>query len=169
MTHWTREVFEKVFKKKWQEMGIETLYGICHNVVKLEEYEIDGKKRKLFVHRKGATRSYPGEPVLIAGSMGTASYLLQGTEKAMQISFGSSAHGAGRAMSRHQALREFKGENIKEELLCCGVESKATHPTSLAEEAPKAYKDVDEVIESVHGAGISLKVAKLVPVGVIKG
>lgn len=169
MMHWTREVFEKVYGKKSQEMGIETLYGICHNVVKLEEYMVNGKKKKLFVHRKGATRSFPGEPVLIAGSMGTSSYLLQGTEHALALSFGSSAHGAGRAMSRNKALKEFDGDKIKHELSSCGIESKATHPSSFAEEAPKAYKDVDEVIASVAGARISLPVAKLVPVGVIKG
>ncbi len=169
MTHWIREVFEKVSEKKWKEMEMETIYGICHNVVKLEEHTVQGKKKMLYVHRKGATRSFPDEPVLIAGSMGTSSYLLKGTQKAMEITFGSSAHGAGRAMSRNQALREFRGEQIKKELLCCGIESKATGWESFAEEAPKAYKDVDEVIESVHGAGISLKVAKMVPIGVIKG
>jgi tRNA-splicing ligase RtcB len=146
-----------------------TVYGICHNVVKLEEHIVEGKKRKLFVHRKGATRSFPDQPVLLAGSMGTASYILKGTETAMQKTFGSSAHGAGRAMSRHGALRQFRGETISQDLYEKGIVSKATSPKSLAEEAPGAYKDVEEVINSVHNAGISLKVCRLKPAGVIKG
>lgn len=169
MTQWIRETFEKVFKKDWESMGMHTVYGICHNVVKLEEYAVEGKKRKLFVHRKGATRSFPDQPVLLAGSMGTASYILKGTEIAMQKAFGSSAHGAGRAMSRHGAINEFRGNQIQKELAAKGIISKAPSLKSLAEEAPEAYKDVEEVIESVHGSGISLKVVRMEPVGVIKG
>lgn len=165
MTQWIRETFEKVFSGSWEDMDLKTLYGICHNIVKKEKF--NGKE--LYVHRKGATRSYPGLPVLIAGSMGTASYLLVGTETALKKSFGSSAHGAGRSMSRHKALRDFRGEQISKELLAKGIISKATSWRSLAEEAPLAYKDVDEVIESVQGAGISLKVARMTPIGVIKG
>src|SRR3989344_5005761 len=112
MTQWIREVFEKIFNKTWQDMEMHTIYGICHNVVKLEEHVVDGKKKKLFVHRKGATRSFPEQPVLLAGSMGTASYILKGTEIAMQKAFGSSAHGAGRCASRHGALRNFRGEDV---------------------------------------------------------
>jgi len=169
MTQWIRETFEKVFKKEWESMDMHTVYGICHNVVKLEEYSVDGKKRKLFVHRKGATRSFPEQPVLLAGSMGTASYILKGTETAMQKAFGSSAHGAGRAMSRHGAINEFRGSQIQKELAAKGIVSKAPSLKSLAEEAPEAYKDVEEVINSVHGSGISLKVVRMEPIGVIKG
>jgi tRNA-splicing ligase RtcB len=169
MTKWIREVFERVFGRSWEEMDIKTLYAIAHNIVKLEEFEIDGKKRPLYVHRKGATRSYPGMPVIIAGTMGTASYLLQGTENALRKTFGSSAHGAGRAMSRHAAIKRFWGDKIKQELDTKGIESKSPHPKSLAEEAPLAYKDVESVVDSVHGADVSTKVARLEPVGVIKG
>jgi len=148
---------------------MKTIYGICHNIVKLENHKVKGEKRDVYVHRKGATRSFPDLPVIIAGSMGTSSFLLKGTDIAMEKSFGSSAHGAGRCMSRHEALRRFEGNAIQKELADKGILSKAPTPKSLAEEAPEAYKDVDLVIESCHGAGISLKVAKLLPVGVIKG
>ncbi len=169
MTHWIRETFEKVFEKTWKEMDMHTVYGLCHNVVKLETYMINGKKKKLFIHRKGATRSFENQPVLIAGSMGTSSYLCIGTKEAMKISFGSSAHGAGRLMSRKKAIKEFSGSEIQKELKEQGTVVKATHPKSLAEEAPEAYKNVDEVIESVHGANISLKIVQMLPIGVIKG
>ncbi|MCK5282228.1 MAG: RtcB family protein [Nanoarchaeota archaeon] len=169
MTQWIRETFEKVFQKDWESMDMHTVYGICHNVLKLEEHTVEGSKRKVFVHRKGATRSFPDIPVLLAGSMGTSSYILKGTELAMQKTFGSSAHGAGRAMSRHGALRQFKGRQIEQDLLKKGIHTKATQYDSLAEEAPLAYKDVEQVIESVHNSGISLKVCRLEPVGVIKG
>jgi len=169
MTQWIRETFEKIFKKDWESMEMRTIYGICHNVVKLEEHQLKDGKRKLFVHRKGATRSFPDQPVLLAGSMGTASYILKGTEIAMQKAFGSSAHGAGRAMSRHGALDKFRGNEIQKELAAKGIVSKAPSPKSLAEEAPSAYKDVEEVINSVHGSGISLKVCRMEPIGVLKG
>jgi len=169
MTKWIREVFEKVFGRTWEDMGMDTLYAIAHNIVKLEEFKIDGKTRKLYVHRKGATRSYPGKPVIIAGSMGTSSYLLQGTENALRKTFGSSAHGAGRAMSRHSAIKKFWGGKIKEELSGKGIEARSPNPKSLAEEAPLAYKDVEAVVDSVHGADVSTKVARLVPVCVVKG
>jgi len=169
MTKWIREVFEKVFGRKWQDMDMKTVYAIAHNIVKLEEFNFGGKKRKLYVHRKGATRSYPEKPVIIAGTMGTSSYLLKGTEKALEKSFGSSAHGAGRAMSRHAAIKKFWGGEIKKELASRGIESQSPHPKSLAEEAPLAYKDVEAVVDSVHGAGISLKVARMEPIGVVKG
>ena len=169
MTKWIREVFERVFGRTWEDMDMKTVYAIAHNIVKLEEFTIDGKKRSLYVHRKGATRSYPGKPVIIAGTMGTSSYLLKGTETALEKTFGSSAHGAGRAMSRHAAIKRFWGGKIKDELAQKGIESKSPHPKSLAEEAPLAYKDVEAVVDSVHGAGISLRVARFEPVGVIKG
>ena len=169
MTQWIRETFEKVFKKDWEAMDIKTVYGICHNVVKLEEHIVNGEKRKLYVHRKGATKSFPDIPVIIAGSMGTSSYLCKGTQTAMEKSFGSSAHGAGRCMSRGEAIKTFWGEDVQKELLACGIVSKATTPKSLAEEAPKAYKDVETVVDTVHGAKISTKVVKFTPLGVIKG
>jgi len=169
MTQWIRETFEKIFNKDWESMDMHTVYGICHNVVKLEEHTVKGKKRKLYVHRKGATRSFPDQPVLLAGSMGTASYILKGTEIAMQKTFGSSAHGAGRAMSRHAAIKKFWGGDIQKELAAKGIVSKATHPKSLAEEAPLAYKDVELVIDTVHNSGISLKVVRMEPMGVMKG
>ncbi len=169
MTQWIRETFEKVFARDWEAMGMHTVYGLCHNVVKIEEHTIEGKKRKVYVHRKGSTRSFPGDPVLIAGTMGTSSYILKGTEKAMEKTFGSTVHGAGRAMSRNDAIRKFWGGKVKEDLAKRGIIAQATHPTVLSEEAPDAYKNVDDVIESVHGIGISLKVAKALPIGVCKG
>jgi tRNA-splicing ligase RtcB len=169
MTQWIRETFEKVFGKEWEPMDLRTIYGLCHNVVKLEDHKINGEKRKVYVHRKGSTRSFPDDPVLIAGTMGTSSYIMKGTEKAMEKTFGSTVHGAGRRMSRHAAIREFWGGKVKEDLAKKGIVARSTHPKVLAEEAPDAYKNVDDVIESVHGMGISLKVARAVPIGVLKG
>jgi tRNA-splicing ligase RtcB len=170
MTQWIRETFEKVFKKDWESMDMHTIYGICHNVVKLEKHTVNGEKKNLFVHRKGATRSFPDQPVLLAGSMGTASYILKGTETSMLKTFGSSAHGAGRAMSRHAALSRFRGEKISSELLHHkGIITKSPSPKSIAEEAPLAYKDVENVIATIHNADISRKVVRVEPVGVLKG
>ncbi|MCX6817953.1 MAG: RtcB family protein [Candidatus Aenigmarchaeota archaeon] len=169
MTQWIRETFEKVFGRDWESMGMHTLYGLCHNVVKIEEHKIDGKKRKVYVHRKGSTRSFPGDPVLIAGTMGTSSYILKGTEISLEKTFGSTVHGAGRAMSRNDAIKKFWGGKVKDDLAKKGIVAQSTHPEVLAEEAPGAYKNVDDVIESVHGMGISLKVAKALPIGVCKG
>ena len=150
MTHWIRQSFEKVFKKTWQEMDMHTVYGLCHNVVKVEEHLVNGKKQNVILHRKGATRAFPGIPVLIAGSMGTSSYMLVGTEKAMEKSFGSSVHGAGRVMSRHKAIDTMSGRDIKRKLEEKGECIECTHPDVLAEEADAAYKPIDDVIESVH-------------------
>lgn len=169
MTHWIREAFEKVFGKTWQELGMEMIYGIAHNIAKVEEHTVDGKKRRILVHRKGATRSFPDVPVLIAGSMGTASYILKGTDKAMELTFGSTCHGAGRAMSRNAAMRKFRGNQIQKDLEAEGEVVRSTSPEVLAEEAPGAYKDIEGVIDSVHTAGISLKVARMRPLGVVKG
>ncbi|RLJ06565.1 MAG: RNA-splicing ligase RtcB, partial [Candidatus Aenigmatarchaeota archaeon] len=169
MTKWIRDSFEQVFKKDWESMDMKTVYGIAHNIVKLEEHKIGGKGRKVYVHRKGATRSFPETPVLIAGSMGTASYLLKGTETAMEKTFGSSAHGAGRVMSRATAIKKFWGETVREDLEKQGIIAKSTHPKVLSEEAPQAYKDVEAVVETVHQTGISLKVARMKPMGVVKG
>ena len=169
MTKWIRETFEKVFGRTWQDMDMNNVYAIAHNIVKLEEHKVDGKTRKLYVHRKGATRSFPNTPVIIAGSMGTSSYLLKGTDTALEKTFGSSAHGAGRAMSRHAAIKKFWGGKVKDDLAKQGITAQSTHPKVLSEEAPGAYKDVEAVIETVHEAGVSTKVARMVPMGVAKG
>ncbi len=165
MTHWIREAFERVFRKDWEDMEMHTVYAIAHNIVKLEE--ING--REMYIHRKGATRSYPDKPVIIAGSMGTNSFICKGTNTALEKTFGSSCHGSGRAMSRNEAIRSFKGEDIQKQLLERGIVSKATHPKSLAEEAPLAYKNVINVVDTVHDARVSTKVVELEPQGVIKG
>jgi len=181
IVHWVRESFEKVLKNSAESMDMNIIYDVCHNIAKLEEHEIDGKKRKVYVHRKGATRSFGpgkrevpqkyrdiGQPVLIPGDMGTESYLLHGTTAAEET-FGSTCHGAGRIMSRNQAVSRWSGESILNELKKKGI---YVHPASLkvmAEEAPDAYKDVTEVVNVTHGAGISLKVAKMLPLGVVKG
>jgi len=171
MTKWIREAFEAIFKRKWQDMDMHTIYSICHNICKYEKHILPGTNEKawLYVHRKGATRSFPDSPVLIAGTMGTASYLLEGTEKAMRETFGSSCHGSGRTMSRHAAIRQFRGTEIKEKLELKGEQIRSTHPSVLAEEAPLAYKDVDAVVDSVVGAGINKKIARMTPLGVAKG
>lgn len=169
MTQWIRESFENVFKKDWESMDMQTLYSIAHNVIKLEEHKINNKKQEVYVHRKGATRAFPDIPVLIAGTMGTASYIMKGTEKAMELSFGSSVHGAGRRMSRHQAIKSFRGEEISKQLYSKGITTKATSPRVIAEESPDAYKDVNEVINSVVSAGVSEDIIKVRPIGVIKG
>jgi tRNA-splicing ligase RtcB len=174
---WVRDVFVKMFPK----VKVETLYDICHNIAKIEEHVVDGKKIKVCVHRKGATRSFGpgrmevplkyrkvGQPVLIPGSMGTASYILVGTKKAEEISFGSTTHGAGRIMSR-SSLRNLKGEDVKKSLEKKGINVKAGSMKSLAEEAPEAYKDIEDVVSVVHDLGLSRKVARLKPVLVVKG
>lgn len=169
MTQWIRETFEKVFSKSWDAMDMHTIYALAHNICKLEEHVVNGKKRKLYVHRKGSTRSYPDTPVLIAGSMGTASYILHGTDTAMEKTFGSTCHGAGRAMSRHAAISKFKGDDIRVSLADKGITARATSMKVLAEEAPDAYKDIEMVIDSVDGADVSKKVARMTPLGVVKG
>ncbi len=165
MTHWIRETFEKVFKKSWEEMDMQTVYGICHNIVKLEEI----KGKKYYVHRKGATRAFPNLPVIVAGTMGTASYICKGTETALDKTFGSSCHGSGRAMSRNAALKKFRGEEVNDQLKVKGIIGKAGNWKSFAEEAPDCYKDVEQVVDSVDKAGISPKVVRMRPMGVLKG
>jgi tRNA-splicing ligase RtcB len=181
IVHWIRESFEKILNENAEDLDMGIVYDVCHNIAKLEEHEIDGKKRKVYVHRKGATRSFGpgkkeipmkyrdvGQPVLIPGDMGTESYLLRGTKEAEET-FGSTCHGAGRVMSRHQAVRQWRGERVQDDLKKKGI---YVHPASwkvMAEEAPDAYKDVNEVVNVTHGAGISAKVAKLMPLGVVKG
>jgi len=182
IVHWVREAFEQVFKQSAEDMEMDIVYDVAHNICKIEEHEIDGKKRKVFMHRKGATRAFPpnhselpseyrkvGQPVLIPGSMGTASYVLVGTEQGMKETFGSTAHGAGRVMSRGAALREFRGEQVKKDLSKKGIFVKSSSFKGLAEEAPGVYKDIDEVVRVSHDAGIGNLVARMVPVGVVKG
>ncbi len=180
--HWVRESFESVFKKSADAMGMYVLYDVAHNIAKVEQHKVDGKQVKVYMHRKGGTRSFGpdrpeipadyrkvGQPVLIPGSMGTASYVLVGTERAMQETFGSTAHGSGREMSRHEALRRYRGETVKAELLKRGILVRAASWKGIAEEAPEAYKSIDEVCRVSHEAGIGNLVARLVPMGVVKG
>jgi len=180
--HWVRGAFEKVFGKSAKDLGMHLVYDVAHNMAKLEEHEIDGKKRKVYVHRKGATRAFPaghpelpkiyqktGQPVIIPGSMGTASYLLVGTEKGFRETFGSTAHGAGRVMSRHEAMRQFRGEQVKADLEKKGIYVRSASWKGIAEEAPGVYKDIDEVVKVSHEVGIGNLVVRVVPIGVVKG
>jgi len=182
ITHWTREAFERVFGASARKLGMDIIYDVAHNVAKIEEHEVGGVRKTLCVHRKGATRAFgpgrmelsplhrkTGQPAIVPGSMGTASYLCVGTERAMQETWGSTCHGAGRAMSRHAAIRAGKGRDIRRELEAKGVYSRAASREVMAEEMPEAYKDVDEVVRTCHGAGISKMVARLKPLGVMKG
>lgn len=179
--HFVRKSFEEVFGTKIAD-EMKTVYDICHNIAKKETHNCCGTQKEVMVHRKGATRAFPpgfaelpkeyqefGQPVLIPGSMGTSSFVLHGTEKAMEQSFGSTAHGAGRMMSRFQAKKDFNVEDVKEDLTSKGITVKAASFRGVSEEAPGAYKDVDQVIEVSHDSGIALKVARLRPIGVIKG
>ena len=180
--HWVRESFIRTFKTGPNTIGMGLVYDVAHNIAKVEEHLIEGKKRKLIVHRKGATRAFAaghhelpdaykaiGQPVIIPGDMGRASFVLIGTEKGMHESFGSTCHGAGRIMSRHQAIKKAKGRAIWREMEDQGIIVRATGRSTLAEEMPEAYKDVSNVVDVVHNAGLSKKVAKLRPLGVIKG
>jgi tRNA-splicing ligase RtcB (3'-phosphate/5'-hydroxy nucleic acid ligase) len=182
ITHWVRETFEQVFRKGPKDLGLDLIYDVCHNIAKIENHTVNGEKRKLCVHRKGATRAFPpnhpdipkdyqstGQPVLIPGDMGRCSYVLVGTEGALRETFGSTCHGAGRVMSRHQAIKVAKGRAIARELEDKGIIVKGASRGTIVEEIPEAYKDVTDVVNVVHHAGISRKVAKLVPMGVIKG
>ena len=182
LTQMTRLAFERVLASRFRDWHLRVVYDVAHNIAKIEEYEIDGKRVKLTVHRKGATRAFGpqhpslppdyraiGQPVLIPGDMGTASYVLVGTDKAMEDTFGSAAHGAGRLMSRAEAKRRVRGEKLREELKAQGIEVRAGSMAGLAEEAPDAYKDVDAVVDTVHEAGIARKVARLRPLAVMKG
>ena len=169
LAHWTREVFARVLERPVERLGLGTVYDVAHNVAKLEEYEIEGRRRRLLVHRKGATRAFPGQPVIVPGDMGRFSFVLVGTEKALAETFGSTCHGAGRLMSRTAAVKAARGRNIRAELEAQGIVARATGRDALAEEMPEAYKDVRDVVDVVHNFGISTKVARLRPLGVIKG
>ncbi|TWT46061.1 RNA-splicing ligase RtcB [Phycisphaerae bacterium RAS1] len=182
MTHLAREVFAKVFGQSAERLGMTLLYDVAHNIAKMETYDVDGEPRELCVHRKGATRAFPaghpelperyraiGQPVLVPGDMGRHSYILVGLPGSMEHTFGSSCHGAGRQMSRSAAIRASAGRNIHKELLAKGVYARARGRTGLEEEQPDAYKDVCAVVDVLHEAQVSKKVARLKPIGVIKG
>jgi tRNA-splicing ligase RtcB len=181
IVHWVRESFERVLRSNAEDLGMDIIYDVCHNIAKREIHEIDGKKRTVIVHRKGATRAFGskrselplkyqdvGQPVLIPGDMGTESYVLCGMDKSEET-FGSTCHGAGRVMSRNEAIRRWRGEQVVAQLRNQGI---YVHPASFkvaAEEAPDSYKNIKMVVDAVHGAGISKKVVKLKPLGVVKG
>ena len=182
IAHWVRESFSGIFGKSPEKLGMRQIYDVAHNIAKIERHAIDGRNVKVCVHRKGATRAFPaghkdtparykevGQPVLVPGDMGRCSFVAVGTEKAMKESFGSTCHGAGRVLSRGAAKRSIRGADLIRELESRGITVKAESVSALAEEAPQAYKDVTEVIDVVHQAGISRKVAMAVPMGVIKG
>jgi tRNA-splicing ligase RtcB len=182
IAHWTRESFSKIFGKSPDKLGMGQIYDVAHNIAKIEEHAIDGRKARVCVHRKGATRAFPaghedtpkrykevGQPVLVPGDMGRCSFVAVGTERAMNETFGSTCHGAGRMLSRGAARRGIRGADVIRELESRGITVKAESVSALAEEASQAYKDITEVIDVVHQAGISRKVAMAVPMGVIKG
>ena len=182
ITHWVRETFEQVFQLGPRDLGLRLIYDVCHNMAKMETHEVQGEKKRLCVHRKGATRAFPpghpeipsdyqkvGQPVLIPGDMGRCSYVLAGTQRGYEETFGSACHGAGRVMSRHQAIKAAKGRAIARELEDRGIIVRGASKATLVEEMPDAYKDVNDVVNVVHGAGISKKVVRLKPIGVIKG
>lgn len=182
IAHWARESFARVFGKTPEQLGMKQIYDVAHNIAKIEEHTVDGRKLKVCVHRKGATRAFPpghkdvpqryqkvGQPVLVPGDMGRCSFVAVGTNRAMAETFGSTCHGAGRVLSRGAAKRSVKGRDVVQELESRGITVRAESIPSLAEEASQAYKDVTEIIEVVHQAGISKKVAMAVPIGVIKG
>ncbi|MBS3816022.1 MAG: RtcB family protein [Candidatus Thermoplasmatota archaeon] len=180
--HWVRESFEEIFNETAEDMQMEMLYDVCHNVAKKEEHEVDGKDQDVIVHRKGATRAFGpgrkeipkkyrdvGQPVLIPGDMGTASYVMMGTETSMKRAWGSTCHGAGRVMSRTGARKKFRANQIRKDLSEDGIYVKSASDKVLKEESPGAYKDVNNVVEVTHNAGLSRIVAKLTPIGVMKG
>ncbi|MFX0140143.1 MAG: RtcB family protein, partial [Candidatus Hodarchaeota archaeon] len=180
--HWVRDSFERIFQISAEDLDLNLIYDVAHNIAKIEEHKINGGKKKFCVHRKGATRAFPphhpaltaeykeiGQPVLLPGSMGTASYLLLGGNRSMELSFGSTAHGAGRVLSRSAAKKRFWGETIKKELQKRGTYVKAASMKIISEEAPKAYKDIDLVAKISDKLGIAKKLVRMVPIGVTKG
>lgn len=183
ITHWTRKAFEKMFKISEQALDMQLVYDVSHNIAKVERHKVNGGgTRDLVIHRKGATRAFPaemqqlpakyysiGQPVIIPGSMGTASWVLLGNRKSFDLSFGSTAHGAGRTMSRSAARRTHTLEGVRKSLESKGIYIKSLTKDGLVEETPDAYKDVDAVVDVSHSLGIATKVARLIPLGVIKG
>jgi tRNA-splicing ligase RtcB len=182
LMHLVRLTFERIFGESWQSLGMSLIYDIAHNIAKLEKHNIDGRELSLCVHRKGATRAFGpgsadipveykniGQPVIIPGDMGTSSYLLAGTQKAMDETFGSTCHGAGRCLSRTAAMKNYNASQVIKELEAKGIALMAAGKGTIAEEAPGAYKDVNEVVDAVCGAGISKRVCRMRPLGVLKG
>ena len=182
IAHWTRLAFEQIFGRSWADMGMQQVYDLSHNMAKIERHRIDGTQRRLCVHRKGATRCFPpgsgdiperyrdiGQPVLIPGDMGRYSFVTVGAPDAMDLSFGSACHGAGRMQSRTQAKKTLKGRDIRQELEDKGIIAMAAGWASLAEEAPSAYKDAEDVVRITENAGLCRKVVRLKPLGVVKG
>jgi tRNA-splicing ligase RtcB (3'-phosphate/5'-hydroxy nucleic acid ligase) len=183
ITHWTRDTFEKVMRMTEADLGMKLVYDVSHNIAKVERHAVDSEgTRDLVIHRKGATRAFPagdshipdkyqdiGQPIFIPGSMGTASWILLGNSKSLELSFGSTAHGAGRTMSRSAARRNYTSDGVRKNLESRGIYIKALSREGMVEETPEAYKDVDSVVEVSHSLGIATKVARLVPIGVIKG
>lgn len=182
ITHWVRESFEQTFKKRAEELELNLVYDVAHNIAKIEEHKVNDKQKKVWIHRKGATRAFPaghekvpsdyravGQPVLIPGSMGTNSWILVGTPKSMEISFGSTAHGAGRTMSRSAAKRQFWGGDVKKSLEERGMVIRSASQVVLAEEADPAYKNVNRIAEVSDKIGIATRVARLAPLAVVKG
>ena len=182
ITHWVRETFEQVLRAGPSTLKLDLIYDVCHNIAKVEDHTFEGRQQRLCVHRKGATRAFPphhpdvppayqeiGQPVLIPGDMGRCSYVLVGTQGAFDETFGSTCHGAGRVMSRHQAKKSARGRSITKELEDKGIYVRAASMGTIVEEIPEAYKDVSDVVDVVHGAGIGKKVVQLKPIGVIKG
>jgi len=182
ITHGVRNAFKSVLHRSPEDLGMGIMYDVCHNIVKIEEHTVDGKRRKVAVHRKGATRAFPaghpetpaayqsvGQPVLIPGDMGTCSFVLVGLPTAMERSFGSSCHGAGRQMSRKAAERMFRPNEVVKALSDKGIYLHAASKAGIVEEAPGAYKDVEHVVRVAEGAGLTKIVARMVPLGVVKG
>jgi tRNA-splicing ligase RtcB len=182
ITHRVREGFSEVFRREPEELGMDIIYDVAHNVAKIETHEVDGEEKELLVHRKGSTRCFGpgrkeipeiyrkiGQPVIVGGSMETGSYLLVGTEKAMKETFGSTMHGSGRTMSRTAAKKKVIGAELKREMERAGIVVRAVSMAGLAEEAGFAYKDISEVVNTMEMAGISRKVVGLRPIGNIKG
>ncbi|MCE7741502.1 MAG: RtcB family protein [Candidatus Heimdallarchaeota archaeon] len=182
ITYNVRQVFTEVFQQDEDDLGLDLIYDVAHNIAKIEDHVVDGKKKKLMVHRKGATRGFPpnhpeipeeykalGQPVLLGGSMETGSYLLTGTQRAMEVSFGSTAHGAGRTMSRSKAKRQIRGDFLQQKMREKGIYVKGASMPGLAEEAGFAYKDIDEVVNALKISGISHPIARVKPLGNVKG
>jgi tRNA-splicing ligase RtcB len=182
IAYWVQETFQEVLRVGPRELGFHLVYDICHNMAKIEKHEVDGKIRKLCVHRKGATRAFPpqsslipkdyrevGQPILIPGDMGRYSYVLVATQRALEETFGSSCHGAGRILSRHKAKKAAKGRAIVRELEDRGIYVRSASRATMAEEMSEAYKDVASVVDVIHNAGLGKKIVKLKPLGVVKG
>jgi tRNA-splicing ligase RtcB len=180
--HLAREVFERIFNMGWEKMGMQLIYDVAHNIAKIEKYNINGKEKLLCVHRKGATRAFGpdnpalphryrkiGQPVIIPGDMGRNSYLLVGTKKAQEDTFGSTCHGAGRVKSRTAATKSINIDTLLKQLESQGIIVKASGRSTIVEEAPQAYKNVNDVVDVVHNAGIGKRVCRMRPLGVIKG